>query len=202
MYSEPPTVNISDTQNENTVINWPQLADKEVKEAICTFSSKKAPGPDGISFAIIQKAYEAIPQIFNQVYSQLIKAGYHLKCWRQGTEVILKKPGKPDYSKPKAYRIITLLNCLGKVAEKIMTTRLSYLGQITDLLDCDQTEGRKQMSAIDAVLALTHDIESARNRGEVLSCLLLDVKGAFDHVSLNQLLQILKKLQLSKEVQN
>ena len=53
------------------------------------------------------------------------------------TEVVLKKQGKPDYSLPKAYKIITLLNCLRKVAEKIMATRLPYLSQVSELLDID-----------------------------------------------------------------
>ena len=35
---------------------------------------------------------------------------------------------------PKAYRVISLLNYLGKVAEKIIATRLSYLVETTDLL--------------------------------------------------------------------
>ena len=50
---------------------------------------------------------------------------------------MLKRRRKPDYSLLKAYRIITLLNCLRKVAEKIIVTRLSYLSQVSELLDID-----------------------------------------------------------------
>ena len=60
--------------------------------------------------------------------------------------------------------------------------------------------GRKQRSAIDAVMCLTHDIQLANNNNKVLSALLLDVKGAFDHVSLNQLLKVMKKLHLPQTV--
>ena len=62
--------------------------------------------------------------------------------------------------------------------------------------------GRKQRSAIDAVMTLTHDIELVRNQSNTLSCLMLDVKGAFDHISVHQLLTIMYKLQLSKEIQS
>ena len=61
--------------------------------------------------------------------------------------------------------------------------------------------GRKQRSAIDAVITLTHDIELAKNQGNTLSCLMLDVKEAFDYISVHQLLTIMHKLQLSKEIQ-
>ena len=54
--------------------------------------------------------------------------------------------------------MITLLNCLGKVSEKIIATRLSYLGETTGLLHPEQMGDRKKRSAIDTVMALTYDI--------------------------------------------
>ena len=56
--------------------------------------------------------------------------------------------------------------------------------------------GRKQRSAVDAAMCLTHDIQHAINNNKVLSALFLDVRGAFDHVSLNQLLKVMKRLHL------
>ena len=154
-------IDTSNTQ-EGTQGIWHNLSDNEVKQAIFTSSSKKAPGSDRVSFAIIQEAHKAIAEVINIFYKILIKADFHSQYWREGTEVVLKKQRKSDYSLPKAYRIITLLNCLEKVAEKIMATRLSYLSQVSELLDIDQTEGRKQRSVIDAVMSLTHNIELVR----------------------------------------
>ncbi|SLM36388.1 reverse transcriptase [Lasallia pustulata] len=202
MYPKPPEINQNPDRPNAPEAQWSSLTNNEVKQAIFTSSPKKAAGPDEIGFAIIQEAYKAIAEVMNLTYKILIRNGFHPQCWREGTGVILKKPGKPDYSLPKAYRIITLLNCLGKVAEKIMAIRLSYLSQISDLLDTDQSGGRKQRSAVDAVMALTHDIELARNQKQTLSCLFLDVKGAFDHVSTKQLLRIMSELQLPRQVQN
>ncbi len=41
---------------------------------------------------------------------------------------------KRNWLELKSYRIIFLLNCLDKIAEKIITARLVYLAEITDLL--------------------------------------------------------------------
>ena len=60
--------------------------------------------------------------------------------------------------------------------------------------------GRKNQSAIDAVMNVVHDIEIANRNKNVLSCLLLNVKGAFDFFSINQLLNVMKKLHLSRIV--
>src|SRR6266536_4963944 len=45
---------------------------------------------------------------------------------------------KKNWSKPKSYRIISLLTCLSKIAEKIIAARLAYLTKTTDLLHFDQ----------------------------------------------------------------
>ncbi len=57
-------------------------------------------------------------------------------------------------------------------------------------------KGRKQRSAIDAVLNLVHDAQMAKSRENTLICLLLDVKEAFDYVALKQLIKILIKLKI------
>ena len=108
-----------------------------------------------MSFAIIQRAYKSILKIFNLVYLDLIENDYHLKIWREDTKIILKKSNKLNYLILKTYRIIMLLNCLNKVAEKIIAVQLSYTAEINDkLLDFDQMKDRKQRSVIDAVLNL------------------------------------------------
>ena len=99
--------------------------------------------------------YKSILKIFNLVYSDLIKNDYHLKIWREDTRIIPKKSDKLNYSISKTYRIITLLNCLNKVAEKIIAVQLSYTAKINNkLLNFDQMKDRKQRSAINAVLNL------------------------------------------------
>ena len=77
----------------------------------------------------------------------------------------------------KSYRVIFLLNCLGKTAEKIVATRLSYFATASDLLYHDQIGGRKQQSAVDAVLSLVHDVQLAKSKGLVTSALFLNVRG-------------------------
>jgi hypothetical protein len=123
----------------------------------------------------------------------LVNYGHHLTCWKQVTGVILKKPGKPDYSAPKAYRVIALLNCLGKVVKRLLAKRLGALAEVSRnrLLHSSQIGGRAQKSAIDASLLLLNRIQEQKKLGLITSTIFLDVKGAFDHVSQNRLLAIL-----------
>src|SRR5436189_4032752 len=178
---------------------WPKINKDEIKTVIFTSSIKKAAGPDTISFLIIQKIYHILEDRFYKLYKALIESGYHSKCWKEAIGVILKKPNRKA-TIPKSYRVISLLNCLGKVAEKIIATRLSFLTESTDLLDSDQIDGRRQKSAIDAVLSLVHNIQLAKHEKKVTSILFMNIKGAFDHVSGNQMLKICQKLQLPKSL--
>ena len=175
---------------------WPSLTISELESACSAAIKGTTPGPDGIPHQIISQAYAAIPNVFFHLYSSLFEVGYHPQCWKQATGIILRKPAKPDYSQPKAYRVISLLNCLGKVMERILAKRLGYLAETSDLLHQSQIGDRLKKSAIDAALLLTNEVETNRQLNMITSTLFMDVKGAFDHVARNQLLVIMQKKKL------
>jgi hypothetical protein len=108
--------------------------------------------------------------------------------------VVIPKPNKPDYSNPKAYQPIALLNCLGKVLEKLMASRLSGMAETHDLLHPDRIGGCPQRSTIDATIARTHDIEIGCSKRLIMTALFLDVRGAFDNVSSTQLTSTMRQL--------
>ena len=93
-----------------------------------------------------------------------------------------------------------LLNCLRKIFEKIIATRLSHFAEHSNLLHNEQMRDRKNRFAIDASLCLLHDIQMTKNSKNVFSCLFLDVKDAFNHVSTDRLIAILHKLKMSNQL--
>ena len=113
--------------------------------------------------------------------------------------MILKKSNKRVIIS-KSYRVISLLNCLKKVAEKIIAVRLSHTAETSDLLYTDQIENRKQKSAINAVLSLVHDIQLAKHEKKAISVFFMNIKKAYNHVSVNYLLKICQKLEFSKSL--
>ncbi len=178
---------------------WPDLTENELEEAIYKSSNKSAAGPDSINHLIIQNLYPILKEEIFELFFFLLKKGYYPKCWRKAIGIILAKPNRIA-TIPKSYRVISLLNCLGKVLEKIIATRLSYLYSISDsnILYYDQIGGKRQYSATDAAFSLVHDIEMARNEKLVSSALFIDIKGVYDHVSKRRLIQILIELNAPK----
>ena len=143
LFPEPPIATPTELSLVDPKWQWPPLAHIELEKACSLNVKSKTPGPDNISQRIIHQAYIAIKDYFFKLYSKLLELGYHPKPWKQATGVILKKPGKPpeNYSYPKGYRVISLLNCLGKVSERVLAQRLLYLAETTDLLHPSQMGG-------------------------------------------------------------
>src|SRR5204863_7411578 len=68
----------------------------------------------------------------------------------------------------------------------------------TNIIYFDQMSSKKQISAINAVMIVVHDIQLAKHEKKDISILFMNVKNAFNHVSANQLLKICQNLGLSK----
>ena len=106
---------------------------------------------------------------------------------------VLKKPNKPDYTQPRAYRLITLLECMGKLLEKVVAHRLTYLTGQYNLISGSQFGGRANSSTSDVIFTFVHDIYNSWNHGLATSVLTFNIKGYFDFVNHEHLLNEIKK---------
>ena len=68
------------------------------------------------------------------------------------------------------------------------------------MLDENQINDRKNRSATDTVMLLTHDIQKVFEKKKILSCVLLDIEEAFDHVLKTQLLNVIRQLKLFNQI--
>ena len=64
-----------------------------------------------------------------KLYQASLDLKYMPQRWRTAKIIVLRKPNKPDYSKPKAYRPISLLGTISKGLEAVVVRRLSYLAE-------------------------------------------------------------------------
>ncbi|KIM27683.1 hypothetical protein M408DRAFT_39661, partial [Serendipita vermifera MAFF 305830] len=75
----------------------------------------KAPGPDGLPNEVWEVGVDILGKQITTLFNGIMSMGYYPITWRTSTTVVLRKPGKPAYDVPKAYRPIALLNTLGKL---------------------------------------------------------------------------------------
>src|SRR5260221_2318641 len=140
------------------------------------------------------KAYHWALSILEEELYHLIqlcaKMGYHPKEWRTSIAVALKKP-KRDYSLLRLYRLIQLLEVLGKVLERVQAHRLSYIAAKHNLFPSSQFGGIPGRSAEDALLCTVHDIETAWNHKCKASILTFDITGFFNTIPHSHLIDTL-----------
>jgi hypothetical protein len=78
--------------------------------------------------------------------------------------------------------VITLLNCLVKIVEKVAANAIAEACERRQLLHDRQFGCRKRRSAMYAVGRLMKRVEEAWERVNTAAVLLMDIKGAFPHV--------------------
>jgi len=134
---------------------------------------------------------QTAPDPLVAVVQTAIALGVHHPSWKQSLVAVIPKNNKKDMALPKSHHPIQLIECLGKLVEKIVARRIYFdLGKY-DLMPFNQFGGRSNSSCLDAGLSLTHDIQTARKKDLVSSFLAVDIKGFFDHVDHGRLLDVL-----------
>lgn len=201
-FPPPPTADLNDIRNfqYGNRIPFPKITEKEVYKALRSLPQFKAAGPDGIINNILYISAAQISPHLTRIFNCSLNLSYCPKHFRCSATIALRKPGKGDYTHPKAYRPIALLNTMGKVMDGIMAQRISYVTETHHLLPNTHIGGRKGRSVDHALHTIIEHIYDAWNspNPKIASLLLLDVSGAFDNVSHERLTHNLRKRRIDE----
>ena len=162
--------------------------------------TNKAPGPGSVPPLAIRCLYEWEPERIVALVRAHIRLGFHPEHWKTARGITIPKPGKDDYSLAKAYRVISLLDCLGKVVEKVAAYLLSNQCERTGALNPGQYGSRPQRSAVDAVGLAMARTQQAWTQGKMVGALLMDVSAAFPSVARDCLIRRMRDLKLDEDL--
>jgi ribonuclease HI len=199
-FPPPPEADLSDIEGYEypLPVECPDITAPEIEKAVRRAAPSKAPGSDGITNGILHHTLDILLPHLCKLFNACLHQGHCPTHFKETITVVLRKPGKDDYTQPKAYRPIALLNTLGKALEAIIATRLAYLADVYHLLPSRHTGGRKLASTEHAMHLLLQHIHRAWAEGKVASLLLLDVSGAYDNVAHERLLHNLRKRRVNQ----
>ena len=156
----------------------------------------KAPGPDGIPNIVLSRCADIITDRLFYIYEAMLERGLLYNPWKVSTTVVLRKPGKPRYDVPKAYRPIALLNTMWKVLTAIVANHITHLTEKYQLLPLNHFGGRPGRTTTDALHILAHTIKKAWRAGSIAAVLFLDIEGAFPNAVPSRLLHNLRKCRI------
>ena len=154
---------------------------------------------------LFAKAFSPPPPI-NTPLTTNFKAIIDLKSyynpWKEFIMVVLRKPSKPNYETPKAYRPIALISTMAKLLTSIIAENLSRIVEQHHILPKNHFGGRPGQSTSDAIHYLISKIHAAWNKNKVASVLFLDVEGAFPNAVTARLIHNLKKRRIPNSIVN
>ena len=141
-------------------------------------SNTSAPGSDRISAGIVKVFWQWDQERFTQPVRACIRLGHYPKLWKTAKGIVIPKPGKPDYSKVRAYRVISLLDVIAKLVERAAAHLIADHLELKRGLHDGQFSCRKRRSCVDAVALLMNRRQQSWREKWVAGTLLMDVKSA------------------------
>ncbi|KAF8652841.1 hypothetical protein AX14_008332 [Amanita brunnescens Koide BX004] len=146
----------------------------------------------------IENVDRSICLIFNNICS----SGVWPRWFKESISVIIPKPKKTNYTLPKAYRPIALLNTLSKLLTKVIANRLQFDAAAHSLLHHGQCGGVQKHATIDAGLALLDFINNNRERGWHVSACAIDIAQFFPSLNHRAVVRMLAKLGFADQLVN
>jgi hypothetical protein len=85
------------------VPDLPEISLSDIKRAIAALKPFKAPGLDGLPACIYRYRAELLADHLLPIFRASLRLSIYPKAWKQSRTVVLRKPGKPNYTVAKAY---------------------------------------------------------------------------------------------------
>ena len=164
-----------------------QMSEEEVKAILMKQSNRSSPGVDGIGYKALKILNKLHPNLQPTLYNSCLAWSVFPERWKIGRLVIIPKSKSCDPTMTSSYRPLTMLPTLGKVLEQCMTTRTKTVTEVK--LSPTQYGFRKGRSCEDCIMAVTKNMEKMKKASELMSMVALDIKGAFDHILWDHIIQ-------------
>lgn len=169
----------------------------ELTNAARSLKPNISPGPDGITNEVVKTVASRNPDLLLGVYNTCLINGVFPSVWKKARLVLIRKGDKP-LDTPSSYRPLCLLDCLGKLFEKLLDNRLRLFLDTSDGLHERQFGFRKGRSTIDALEALRTTVKSDKSKVGILT---LDIKNAFNSAPWNAILEAIREKEVPEYLQ-
>nr|CAN70867.1 hypothetical protein VITISV_027610 [Vitis vinifera] len=166
------------------------FTEEEVFNALLSCNGYKAPGPDGLSMAFWQFAWDFVKADVLCFFKEFYENGKFVKSLNATFLVLIpKKVGAEDLGD---FRPISLVGSLYKWLAKVLANRLKkVVGKVISKAQGAFVEGRQ---ILDAVLIANEAIDSTLKNNESAILCKLDIEKAYDNVDWTFILTVMQKM--------
>ena len=181
LLSKPDQDDTSDPSNSSS------FTIRELERALeVMITSNKSPDNHGVHPIMIKKVGTLFKDYLLELCNSVLTTQKWL--WNVSKVIFIKKPKKPSYMDPGAYRPLSLNSYIGKTVERLMENRIRILAEKTGLLDAHQEGFRKKRSTHRYLYRLKSKLEQCKLLKKAVICMAIDFEKAFDSVWIKGLL--------------
>ena len=164
----------------------------ELKKYLLDLDTYGGKDPDGFFPLFFKKIAVVLAPKLAVVFRLLLKSGTFPSCWRKANITPIPKGATPS-TLPSEYRPISITPILSKIFERVLAKRLSLYCEKYSIISDTQFAYRKGLGTCDALLTLTHSLQTSLDLGQESRAVAIDFSSAFDIVNHKALIY---KLQL------
>ena len=157
------------------------ILEPDILKEIYKLKPKKSPGPDNISNKLIKSCAGALVLPLSIIYNKSIVSGQYPTKWKLGRVIALYK--KNSHYNPENYRPISLLDCFGKIFERLIYNQMMKFIKKHSILFINQFGFREKYSTTLALIDITDKIKHHIDNNEYVMGIFLDLAKAFDTVN-------------------
>jgi len=154
----------------------------QIQRAIVKLSPHKAVGANGITNIMFTKCADLIVPHLGLIYRATFSLKMYPSQWKDSTTMVLRKPGKPNYTLPNMHQPIPLLNTMVKILLACIAEDLLHMTEVHGLLPDNHFGCRPGRTTTNSLHYIVKYIKDAWRKNEVVSALFLAVKSAFPSV--------------------
>ena len=176
-----------------------KVLDEQIHHAIKKMKPYKATRSGTIPNSVLIHAREELVPHLGLLFRATNMLMYYPQEWALTETLILKKPGKPDYMSPSAWRPIVLSDGMARLLNSCQTEDIVTMCEKYNILPANHFGARPGCTTADSIHMLTKMVKDAWRKGQVVSTLFLDVKGVFPSIDTNQLIHNMKKRGILEE---
>ena len=139
----------------------PPFTKAELRMTTKGLEGRKAPGPDGILNEVLKVLVREKHDVLLDMFNACLRLGMFSRRWKIQRLILIDK-GKGFPVTPSSYRPLCMLDCTGKVFERLIWTRLrASVGSGIGLVDNQFgfLEGRSTVMAIEEVTDQVRSLE-------------------------------------------
>ena len=154
---------------------------REVRRLLLNLDPYGGTDPLGRFPLFLKRTADVMAPCLSVVFRRPVRLGSFPACWRNAK--VTPIPKGPQSSSVANYRPISITSVLSKVFEHLVSVHLGRFMECNGVLPATKFAYRKSLSTYDALLCVSHTLQSALESGQEARIVRIDFSAAFDRIN-------------------